>query len=226
MTGFRYAGRSGDDDATPGRLIVARVRAADVAYIDDPLSFPWELLDERSRSCPLVIDLSDCTPDALVALRPALGALTEHDLITKRSDPGSPAAERFAHLVGATYSSIAPTDKESKATKALKTMQRAEDNIVRRTATDWQTLVIDFDDVGSIDWLTTDWTDTSDERPAALAVRLSGETIRSISIGFQAFGQWLISATACTAIVGIWGIRENAGAPLDRAVVVLSKGAP
>lgn len=224
VTAFRYAGRFGDDDSTPGQVIVSRVAAADIAYIDDPLSFPWELLDEHARSCPLVVDVSDCTPDALAALRPALSVLTEHDIVTHSSDPNSPVAERLARQVGATYSATAPSDMASHITKARKGMQHDEDTVIGRVTAEWQALVVDFEDLGSIDWLSTEWTDSHDERPAALAVRIPGETIRSISIGFHAFGQWLLSATACTAVAGIWGIREHAGSPLDRAVVVLAKG--
>ena len=222
---FRYTGRFGDDDSTPGQDIVSQIARADIAYIDDPLSFPWELLDDAALSCPLAIDLSGCDPDALVALRPAIPVLTEYDTITKRDDPAGPIAARFAHLVGAAHGSAADLDASGGEAKALKTMQMSEERILRRTRREWQTLVVDFDDIVSIDWLTTDWTDAEDLRPPALAVRISGKTLRSVPAGFETFVRLLVTTTASSSVLGIWGIRDVPGAPVDRSVVVLSRPA-
>jgi|GEM_PF-4611266 len=163
--------------------------------------------------------------DDSTALRPAIPVLTEYDTITKRDDPDDPAVLRFAHLVGAAHGA-AGADATPAHVHSRKAMHRSEERILRRIQSEWQTLVVDVDDIDSTDWLSIDWADPKDSRPPALTVRISGKTLRSVSSGFETFCRSLLAATGTSAVVGVWGIRATPGARVDRAVIVLSRNTP
>lgn len=218
MKTFRYAGRLDGGDSTPGQTLVSRLNSADIAYIDDPISFPWELIDVRSESCPLVIDISECTADALTALVPVLSNITEYDIVTKRAQPHSEAAQTFATLVGATYQGEGPVGPSPKSEKA---MSQREASILRRATVEHDATAIDHADLDAVN---TD--PLSPGLPfdgGALAIRVPGATIRTASHGFHALVNAMRSATGLSEVAGVWGVRSEAGAPLDRAVIVLRK---
>lgn len=92
MTGVvRYAGRTdgpGVDDAPSGPEIVEAVFAgAQAVAIDDPLSFPWHLVDDEHWRVPVTVDLRGCDDDDLTALLEVLPVLTPDDRLVV--DPGT-----------------------------------------------------------------------------------------------------------------------------------------
>ena len=84
----RYAGRfdgPGVSDDLPGPATIERLFAGHGVIIEDPVSFPWYLLDDDQQREPVLVDLSRCTDDDLTALLPQLGLLTPSDRIIATS---------------------------------------------------------------------------------------------------------------------------------------------
>lgn len=79
----RYVGRhggSGVDDSPSGPEIVAALFADGAGVqIDDPLSFPWHLVEVEDWRQPITVDLRGCTSDDLAALAEVLPVLTPDD---------------------------------------------------------------------------------------------------------------------------------------------------
>ena len=79
----RYVGRhggSGVTDSPSGPEIVAACFANDAAVqIDDPLSFPWHLVEDEQWRQPVTVDLRGCGDDDLTALAQVLPVLTPDD---------------------------------------------------------------------------------------------------------------------------------------------------
>lgn len=221
MTTFRYQRDPANRSEHHGPTLLTHLSAAAVAYIDDPLSFPWELLDPDSLSCVFVIDVSGCSQDDLIALRPALPPLTAHDTICSRSDPQRPATRRFAELVGA--NTTEPTEASTSLLRRHKQVEQAEASILKRAHNEWQTLTVDIADLASVDWPTATWHDPSDQRAVAVAVQIPASVICENRDGFAQLLTTVLTTTATNSILGVWGVRSDAGEPLDRAVVVLAK---
>ena len=101
----RYVGRYGPhqkdrssaqeltfDDETRPAQINAAARSATILVIDDPMSYPWELI-EPTITAPLVVDATRCSASDCAALEPVLRGLTEADTIL---DPTHDLAHRCA----------------------------------------------------------------------------------------------------------------------------------
>lgn len=229
MRTVRYAGRNfsgeaaadvGDtqffDDEASAQAITTEVEQAEVVFIDDPLSFPWEFVTSP-LTAPLIIDVGSCSSDQLVALIPALTHITEFDTIVDRADTDQ-HSDQFAHLLGAR--SVEPAPSELPELRNLKHLHCVEARILRRLSQDWQTLVVDFADLVAAPWASTKWSDPSDTRPAAVVVRVGIEVIGQRG-GLTAMAPELVDTVAGTSIRDVWGVRSHPGDPLERGLVVI-----
>jgi hypothetical protein len=84
MTPTRYAGRHGGpgiDDRLPGPETIAALFTGAGTVIADPVSFPWHLMSDDDLRQPLLVDLTKCTADDLIALEQVLPVLTPDDRV-------------------------------------------------------------------------------------------------------------------------------------------------
>ena len=80
----RYAGRLGGpgiDDSLAGPEIVASLFSADAVTIDDPVSFPWTLVETEQWRVPITVDLRATSDNDLIALADPLPVLTPADRV-------------------------------------------------------------------------------------------------------------------------------------------------
>ena len=100
MTPTRYAGRHGGpgiDDRLPGPETIAALFTGAGTVIADPVSFPWHLMSDDDLRQPLLVDLTKCTADDLIALEQVLPVLTPDDRVAAFW-PSSPLARSPAPL--------------------------------------------------------------------------------------------------------------------------------
>lgn len=193
ITITQFSGRAGGTNLTDTatgpeiRLIADR---ADGLVVSDPMSFPWEFFVDNPPRCPVVVDLTDCTTDDIVALTPALGCLTASDRLL--GDPEL-VADVSGRLGLDDLWISRDTDLEEFAQKAgwSKRADVEERTIVSRLAKD----------------------------PELQIVVVDGDTIRGASAGFAAVAIDLSEQLDGATIDTIWGIHPHPGQPLDRAVL-------
>lgn len=230
MKVLRYTGRLGGttiapgdhDDSAAGPAVISDVQRADLALIDDPMSFPWELM-ATSSDTPLVLDISSCSADQITALRPALVHLTAHDSIVDRSGMNQSAAQLLNRALGTRATEPSRADMPQLCT--AKRLHIDESAILRRARTEYQLRVTDMPsvlgDVDISDWATSDWADASDPRPRALVVRIPGDHIREATDGFEPVARELVARVSGTTVLGVWGVRSEPGAPLAHGLIVI-----
>ncbi len=229
MKVLRYTGRLGGstiapgdhDDSAAGPALLADIEKADVALIDDPMSFPWELMDTAADT-PLVLDIGSCSTDQINALRPALVHLTEHDSIVDRSGTNQRAAELLNRALGTRPTE--PSRADMPKLCVAKRIHIAETTILRRARDDYQLLVTDLGDISDrhvSPWTAADWVDATDPRPGALVVRIPGEHIRQATNGFEPVARELVAQVSGSSILGIWGVRSEPGALLTHGLIVI-----
>lgn len=205
------------DDATSGHDVLTAVATADVVAIDDPMSFPWELV-EQAPPALLVVDIGACSPDQRLALLPALIHLRRQDAIIDHTTP-STAADSFATLLD--VRSTRPSQEEVVELKAAKALDIVEAAIVRRLESEWSATVTDYDDLPTIRWPSEPTYDAKDGRPTAAIIRLPGATITAHRGGIHALATELVESVDGTRVVDVWGVRANPGDPLARGIVVI-----
>lgn len=215
MRSARYVGRlpnSGTDldDSAHGPGILTAVEAADIAYIDDPMSFPWELITTPPRT-PLVIDAADCSADQLSGLRPALSHLNGSDTILN--------APKLAQQLGVRSTTPAPESIIDLA--RAKSLDVIESSIIARLGSEWHALVVDYDDIVSSNVRAQTWNDTPNALGAAVVVRVPGAVIRTNPQGMAALASELISQVDGSQLVDVWGVRAAPGDVVDRGLVVI-----
>jgi hypothetical protein len=228
VTEFRYSGAlssttgkaARNTDTAHGPNMITRLQRAEIGYIDDPMSFPWELLHSGGAETPLVVDVSACSQEQMLALRPALGWLSSADTLHNATTPDDAATQRLARILGVRSQAPEPTEWES--LRRTKRLDQCEDAILERARREWQTRVVDITDVGASDWRKLTWSTPGDHRRAAIAIRLPGRTIRAERSGFRAAVEALLAMTEGAGLLGVWGVRAAPGDPLDRGVVVLA----
>lgn len=88
----QYVGRFGEErstieesptvvgDALSGPETIRRCHAGAGLIIRDPISFPWQFVDPKTRVGPYLIDLRTTTPDDMIALGPVLTKLDAGDI--------------------------------------------------------------------------------------------------------------------------------------------------
>ena len=94
----RYTGRNGGagvDDSPAGPEIVAGLFAADAVAIDDPLSFPWSLVDSEQWRRPITVDLRGTGEHDLIALADPLPVITPADRVIVEKDRIDELSKRF-----------------------------------------------------------------------------------------------------------------------------------
>ncbi len=224
MKHVRYVGRGGDstadgvfDDSVSATALVRHLNQAELVYIDDPMSFPWEVAG--TPTAPVVVDVSSCSPDQVTALRPALRSLGPFDSVIHRAKPDDRQTRRLARHVG--VRSIEPSHADAPALIEGKQLDQVEQAIIRRLQTEWQTLVIDHADIDDVNWAAARWRAPDDSRPAALAIRLPGEVIRSNANGFDGLARALLAKVGGRVVVDVWGVRSQPGNPVSRGLVVI-----
>ena len=219
MTAYHYSGRqaeTADRSHFHGPSIISALARSDLGLIDEPMSFPWELVTD-SISCPLVLNVAGCTNDQLTALRPALSSLTSFDTIIDRSNSASTSAKRLAEILG--VRDTEPDASELIELQRAKQLGLAEQAILDRLLDEQFTVVIDVEDIMTQSIVASDL--AGDQQVTAVAVRLPGEVIRSIRGGLATFAADIGTSLGAAQLRGLWGVRRAPGAPLDRGVMVL-----
>ena len=188
-----YAGRSNVDglsDLTTAPDLERTIRASNVLAVLDPMSFPWEWFDDAPIRCPVLVDLRECSEDDLVALVPALTALTASDAILGDQSIVAAACETLGlpniwsspDLDLAAFASSARRSKLADVEEALITAKLSEDgNVVIRV--------------------------------------IGGDQLRSARTGFAALVHEMSKDLDGAPVDTVWGIHPEPGTPVERAVV-------
>ena len=216
VNAVRYRGRLKADATRPGYrasvhgpTLLEATRAGDVVYIDDPISFPWEL-GNPAPDAPLIVDVSSCSADQLAALGPVLDSLTQYDsVVTATSAP----------------SELAPSSADLRARAGAKHLDRVEGEIIERLENEHNVLVVDGAALsGSEQGLAAHWSEPREPRPPAVLVRLARSTITAQRAGFANLATRLVSQVDGTEVIDVWGVRRDAGDPVERGLVLIGRG--
>ena len=213
------------DDSAHGPTLCEHIGRARAAFIEDPLSFPWDSLDPRTVT-PLIVDVSTCSEDDLAALRPALDVLGANDTIVT-GDPQQ-AGRRLALALG--VRTTEPTSDELSQLRERKLFDRSQSDAITRWGQSYQLGFFDEtavnEAVGTGPWPGPTWVDVSDSRDAAVVVRVDRSTVTSERTGFATIARRLVSAVEGTTVLGLSGVRSHAGTPVRAALVLIDQPSP
>lgn len=117
------------DDAVLPATLADAISSADVVFIDDPLSFPWNSID-LDVSPLVIVDASSCNEGDVTALLPVLQGLTPADTTIGITA----SAQTAATTAVVPTRSQPPTPQQWAELRKEKHVLRADDSIARRAA--------------------------------------------------------------------------------------------
>lgn len=219
-----YLGRTEDvdregwvcfNDAAPLRALTDALHNATQVRVEDPLSFPWEVIGPIDA--PLTIDLSSCDLLDLAALDTVFDALTPGDSI----ECDDPAVQRF---VEARFRPAGTTLDERRLAKQRARSQHHIIETIRRDAdARGDTITCVEADRAALEMERDDALRGATSPPTTWIIQFAGEMITGTTDGFVQLVTRTVGERPVT-VVGVWGQRPAPGAPLDGAIVAVRLG--